>query len=567
VPLWILNRQNFLPSPQLMLQKIQIQNYAIIDHLEIDFHDGMTIITGETGAGKSILLGALGLIMGKRADTKVLFDSDRKCIVEATFDIKNYQLKDFFEQHELDYEVELSIRRELAPNGKSRAFINDSPVTLDVVGELTDNLIDIHQQFDTSDIQKNKYQIDVLDALAGNTEMAKYTEEYKRYKKICLDLDALTAKSQSASQEVEFLKFQIQEFDQLAVIAGEQKSLESSLQILESAEEIKKNASLISHVIADDEHAINGQLRALYQQFSSIKNIDKTYHDLYDRLVSAHEELADIAKEADKISEVTEFDPETIQQHHQRLNLIYRLEKKHNVSSDLELITIHGQIQQKLDSFQDLTQGLADLEKEKSSLHKKLLGHAKVMSEIRKKSTSNIEKQVHDMLASLSMEHAYIKFDIQTEESLSAHGCDKISLLFSPNKGSEFLPVKDTASGGELSRLALCVKSLTAGAMTLPTLIFDEIDAGVSGEVAQKMSLILQKLSRKHQLISITHSPQIASKADSHYWVYKQDTPTRTITGMRPLSTDDRVTEIAKMLSGNPPTAAAIANAKELIDG
>jgi DNA repair protein RecN (Recombination protein N) len=549
-----------------MLQKIEIQNYAIIDQLEIDFHQGMTIITGETGAGKSILLGALGLIMGKRADTKVLFDVDRKCFVEGTFDIKNYALADFFDRHGLDYMDELSIRRELAPNGKSRAFVNDSPVTLDILSELTESLIDIHQQFDTSDIQKNKYQMDVLDALASTTGLvAKYSEGYKKYKKVSRDLNDLIEKSKNASQEIDFLQFQLQEFDQLSLQVGEQATLESSLHILESAEEIKKNTNLVHHTISEDENAINGQLRVLYQQFSTIKNLDKSYADLFDRLVSAHEELADIAKEASKIAEATEFDPETIQQCHQRLNAIYRLQKKHNVTTEQDLMAIYTGVQHKLESFQDLTTGLADLEKEKEALFNTLMTQAKGISDRRKKAGAGIEKQIHDLLVSLSMEHAYVRFEILTDDTLYGQGCDRISLLFSPNKGSEFLPVKDTASGGELSRLALCIKSLTAGAMTLPTLIFDEIDAGVSGEVAQKMSHILKNLSLNHQLICITHSPQIASKADSHYWVYKQDTPTRTITGMRSLSMDDRIIEIAKMLSGNPPTTAAIANARELV--
>ncbi len=549
-----------------MLRKIHIQNYAIIDQLEIDFHSGMTIITGETGAGKSILLGALGLLMGKRADTKVLYDADRKCYVEGTFDIKTYGLQELLESLDVEYDDELSIRREIAQNGKSRAFINDTPVTLDVLDTLSDSLIDIHQQFDTTDIQKNQYQINVLDALAHcKDEVGHYKTDFKQYKTISKQLEELENQSRNAAQEIEFLQFQLQEFETLNLQEGEQASLESLLQVLEAAEDIKKNTSLVQHGIEEDENAIIGQLQVIYQQFSSIKGFDPIYQSIYDRLISTREELADIAKEAGRISEATDFDPEKILSTQQRLNGIYRLQKKHGVTTDTGLLEVEERLQLKLNGFEDVTTGLQKLQKQKDNLHASLQKQGLVISKARQKATKDIETKVHELLASLSMEHAFIKFDIKQGDTLYAHGIDNISLLFSPNKGSDFLPVKDTASGGELSRLALCVKSLTAGAMTLPTLIFDEIDSGVSGEVANKMGSILGKLSQQHQLICITHSPQVASTADSHYWVYKQDTPTRTITAMRALDSEERITEIAKMLSGNPPSAAAIANAKELI--
>lgn len=549
-----------------MLRKIEIQNYAIIDRLEIAFPDGLTIITGETGAGKSILLGALGLIMGKRADTKVLYDQERKCYVEATFDITAYQLHDYFTEEGLDYSDELLIRREIAPGGKSRAFVNDSPVTLDVLQTLTEGLIDIHQQFDTLDIQKPSFQLQMIDALAGNKSLLEtYQNQYRSYRQAIRKLDELREKNRNANQEIEFLSFQMNEFNQAELKQGEQVDLENLLQKLTSAEDIKKNTTLLVHGLEEDESAIIGQLQLLSNQFSTIRHLDKSYEDVYDRLLSVREELADIAKEASFMADATEYDEEAIHQTNTRLNLIYRLQKKHHISDLDELLQVEASIQKKLDSFSDLTNEIETLESQCVQKETELRTLASQLSEKRHKVMPDFENNIHDLLVSLSMEHAYIKIKSSTLKELSPTGLDDVSILFAPNKGSEFLPLKDTASGGEMSRLTLCVKSLVAGAITLPTLIFDEIDAGVSGDVAQKMGVILANLSKKHQIITITHSPQIAAKAQSHFWVYKSDTDARTVTAMRELSIEDRVTEIAKMLSGNPPTEAAKANAKELI--
>jgi DNA repair protein RecN (Recombination protein N) len=549
-----------------MLRKIEIQNYAIIERLEIGFPAGLTIITGETGAGKSILLGALGLIMGKRADTKVLYDQDKKCYVEATFDISAYDIKSFFEEEGLDYHEELIIRREIAPGGKSRAFVNDSPVTLDILQTLTDGLIDIHQQFDTLDIQKPTFQLEMIDALAGNKSLLdEYKNQYKVYKQTIRKLEELKEKNRNANQEIEFLSFQMSEFNQAEFKAGEQDDLESSLQRLTAAEDIKKNSALLVHGLEEDENAILGQLQMLTNQFGSIKNLDKAYLEIYDRLISVREELADIAKEASRIADATDYDEEAIQNTNTRLNLINRMQKKHGVITMDDLLRVEAEIQQKLDGYSDLTTEIDHLTTEAKSAEEKLRAIAENLSNQRDKVIPAFESDVHDLLVSLSMDHAYIKVKKNKLSTLSATGLDDVNILFAPNKGNDFLPLKDTASGGEMSRLTLCVKSLVAGAVTLPTLIFDEIDAGVSGDVAQKMGNILHNLSKKHQVITITHSPQIAAKAQSHFWVYKSDTDHRTITAMRELSLEDRVIEIAKMLSGNPPTEAAKANAKDLI--
>lgn len=549
-----------------MLRKIEIQNYAIIDRLEMNFPQGLTIITGETGAGKSILLGALGLIMGKRADSKVLFDQDRKCFVEATFEISDYDLESFFVEEGLDYHEELLIRREIAPGGKSRAFVNDSPVTLDILATLADNLIDIHQQFDTLDIQKPGFQLQIIDALASAKGlMDAYTGNYRLYRNVLRNLEELKTKNRNATQEMEFLSFQMDEFNKAELKPGEQETLESELQRLTAAEDIKKISALIAHILQEDEHAVISSIQLLLGQMGTISSIDEACNDIANRLMAVKEELYDLAREAGKLSDITEYDEEAIHQTNNRLNLIYRLQKKHHVASLDDLLKIRDDIEMKINSFADLTREIAALETEKTKIENILNQLAIQLSEKRKSVIAPFEENIHDALADLSMTHAYIKVRMNTLNALGPTGIDDISILFAPNKGSDFLPLKDTASGGEMSRLTLCIKSLVAGELALPTLVFDEIDAGVSGEVAHKMGAILQRLSSKHQVICITHSPQIAAKAQSHIWVYKSDTDKRTVTAMRELSVDERITEIAMMLSGNPPSETAKANARELL--
>lgn len=549
-----------------MLKNIEIQNYAIIDKLNIEFTDGMTIITGETGAGKSILLGALELIRGKRADTKVLYDQGVKCFVEAIFEVKAYGLQPFFEEEGLDYHDEMIVRREISPNGKSRAFVNDMPVTLDILQQLAEQLIDIHQQFDILDIQKPAFQTRILDALGDNKVLLEeYSIAYKSYKQAIKKHAELLENNRNANQEIEFLNFQMDEFIQVGLKEGELDTLESLLQKLTAAEDIKKNHALLVQVLDESEQAMISQLQALINQYATIKDFDSSYGAIYDRLVSTNEEMKDLTKEAMHIYDATDYDEELIQTTSERLNTINRMLKKHNVVTVEELLKISEGIQDKLDGFADLTSSISDLEKQIAKMQDNLKGLSEKISQRRKKVVPKLEKDVHDLLALLSMEHAYIKVKIDDVDGFTPNGKDDVIFLFAPNKGSEFLPLKDTASGGEMSRLTLCIKSLVAGALTLPTLILDEIDAGVSGDVARKMGNILSELSHNHQIICITHSPQIAAKAQTHYWVYKFDNEHRTVTAIRELSLEDRVLEIAKMLSGNPPTEAAKANARELI--
>jgi DNA repair protein RecN (Recombination protein N) len=549
-----------------MLVRLEIQNYAIIDHLDIQLSAGMNIITGETGAGKSIVLGALGLIMGNRADTKVLFNAEKKCFVEATFKIDQYALQSFFTENDLPYEDELLVRREIAPGGKSRAFVNDSPCTLDILQSLSTYLVDIHQQFDTSQLRTPQYQIDVIDALSISKEdKNSYRQLFREYQESQKILKSRKESNENEANEREFLQFQYNELAALNLTEGETIALESKLSIMEAAEEIKTATTTIYTAISDNENSIASQIQQLYALLSNVKNVDDKCLGLYDRLRSLREEIIDIAQDSEKLSDQIEYDPQGIQKAQQRISSIYKLQKKHNAFSDTELLTTLETLKSKIESRNNTEEYIALLEKKIDEMHKALLEKAAILSAARKKAVPSVEREIDSLLHSLAMPNAKVKFHIENHKDLTINGIDFISLQFSANKGSQLSAIKDVASGGELSRLALCVKSVTAHAMTMPTLVLDEIDSGISGEVAHKMGLILGKLAQEHQMICITHSPQIAAKAHQHYWVYKQETETRTLTAVKILDENERILEIAKMLSGDPPSAAAIANAKDLL--
>jgi len=549
-----------------MLKRLEIQNYAIIESLELDLTKGLTIVTGETGAGKSILLGALGLIMGKRADTKVLYEAEKKCVVEAVFDISEYNLKSIFEEEGIDYEEETIIRRVISPNGKSRAFINDEPSNLSVLKALTDNLVDLHQQFDTLDLHSVSFQTKTIDALAGTIEKVDaYQVEYSEYSKAKRKLNELEEKHRNSNQEMDFLNFQMKEFNDAELMPKEQEEKEKQLVKLTNAEDIQKIGHLLNHTLEDSEPSVIDTIQDLLNDLSNVMDSDESLGELYERLLAIQEELRDIAKEGGNIADDTEYDEELIEEINSRLNLIYRLQKKHNTNTLEELLEIQENISTQLSSFGDISQDIEDLKSKLLNIENSLVKKANVISGKRKKIAPSFEKSIHELLVPLSMENAFIKVSIEALEKPGPSGMDSISFLFAPNKGSDFKPLKDIASGGEISRLTLCIKSLVADAMTLPTLIFDEIDTGVSGEVASRMGEILASLAKKHQVLSITHSPQIAGKADKHYFVHKNDKENRTVTAVKELDNESRVIEIAKMLSGNPPSAAAIENAKELM--
>lgn len=549
-----------------MIKKLLIRNFAIIDSLEIDFSKKLTIVTGETGAGKSILLGGLGLIMGERADGVSLYDANEKCVIEGYFDVKNYDIKPFFVENELDYDDEVVVRREISTSGKSRAFINDTPVTLKQLKDLSNNLIDLHLQFDTLDIHNVSFQLRMIDALADNKKLLEnYQDQYRQYQSEKRKLADFIAQSANASKEIDFLSFQLAEFDKAELIEDEQEKLENELQRLTNAESIKKVMAASFRQLNDDEQAVTVQLEELIKQIGSIKKYHKEAANLHERLDNIRYELTDIAKECEHIAEDTEYDGQRILDVQVRLDLIYKLQKKHNATNVAELIAIENDIRQRLAGFSDLSGTIANLEKNIALIETELRQKATELSFRRHNVTDAFVKKVEDLLSQLAMEHARLQIVIKPLNELTTVGTDEVEFLFAPNKGSKFASIKDVASGGELSRLTLCTKSLVASAIPLPTLIFDEIDTGISGDVALKMGKILKKLASHHQVVSITHSPQIAAQAEKHYFVYKKVLEDRTVTNVRELNQEERIRAIGAMLSTNPPTPSALETAKELL--
>ena len=550
-----------------MIKSLHIRNYAIIEALEIGFSKGLTIITGETGAGKSILLGALGLVMGKRADIKSLYNLEEKCVIEGCFDIGMYNLQAFFEEHDLDYDDQLVIRREITPAGKSRAFVNDTPVTLDVLQSLSSTLIDLHQQFDNLDIHQVSFQLRLLDALADNKKLlVRYQAGYTQYQAAHRRLAELNRRNDSAAREVDFLSFQLEEFTAASLRAGEQEELEEELNRLTNAEDIKRSLASAFQQLSENELSVMVQIGQVNQSLGQVRRYDARIEQLYERLGSIMEEFKDLAQSCERIAEATEYEPERIVEAQQRLDLIYRLQKKHQVSTVAALLDIQANCQRQLDAVSDLSSEIAGLETEVQRQEKELYAQAEELSNRRHAVVGGFENKVENMLGQISMEHARMKAEFKRLDELGPNGIDEVNFLFAANKGSRMQPIKDVASGGELSRLTLVVKSLVASAIPLPTLIFDEIDAGISGDVALKMGNILHHLSSQHQVVTITHSPQVASKGDVHYFVYKRVQEERTYAEVRKLDGEERIAAIATMLSQSPPSLAAIENAKQLLN-
>lgn len=549
-----------------MIRTLTISNYAIIEELEINFSDNLTIITGETGAGKSIMLGGLELIMGKRADTKVLYQQDKKCVVEAVFDIAPYGLKEFFEENDLDYEAETSIRREITTSGKTRAFINDTPVVLDVLKKLSAKLIDLHQQFDTHDIHDATFQIKVIDAIANNKNvLADYQKEFKVYEKSKRDLERLIKESQDANKENDFLLYQLNELTDANLKKGESADLEMEQKRLTNSEDIQRILGGAAMQINENEDAICSQMQSLSNSVSNLVEFHPNLSKLLEQFDSILLELEEIGNEFQVIAEETENDAERLTEINERLSLLYSLMTKYHVRSDVELVELRVDLEERLGASEDISDKIKTLESAIKKQEVKLLELGKLLSNNRQKVKDKFEKAVHKLLAQLSMQYARLEVDIVQTKEFQSHGIDRLRFLFAANKGSRLEEIKGVASGGEMSRLALCIKSLVASAIPLPTLIFDEIDSGVSGEVALQMGLILQDLSSSHQVISITHSPQIAAKANTHYFVSKKVVGNKTTTLVSQLNIEERILEIAKMLSGNPPSEIAKENARELL--
>lgn len=549
-----------------MIKRLSVRNYAIIEELEINFPAGLTIITGETGAGKSILLGALGLIMGERADSKSLYNDEEKCVIEGIFDVSPYDLKDFFEDNDIDFEAECTVRRELTPAGKSRAFVNDTPVTLDVLRQLTGALVDLHLQFDTLDIHNVSFQLRMVDALAGNKLLLnEYQAAYRVFSQNKKRLAQMREQNARSAQDLEFLNFQIAEFEKADLVDGEQEQLEAERDSLTHAEEIKRNLSAAFHHLSDGDMPLTGQLNDVLRSISDVKKYHPAIPDLHRRLEGLALELDDLAADFERVAESTEANPARLLEVQERLDAIYRLQSKHRVASVKELLDIQDAMQAQLDEIGDLSGDIERLEIEILEEEKRLRGLASQLSERRKNTAPSFAAKVLELLAQLSMPHTRFHVDFKEAPNLLPTGLDDVNFLFAANPGSKMQLIKDVASGGELSRLTLVTKSLVASAIPLPTLIFDEIDAGVSGDVSLKMGNILRQLSNHHQVVVITHSAQVAAKADAHYFVYKKVDANATATKVKLLTTDERMRSIAVMLSQNPPSEAALTNARELM--
>ena len=549
-----------------MIQSLHIKNYALIEALDIRFPKGLTIITGETGAGKSIILGALGLIMGDRADTKALFNPESKCVIEGRFRVGNYGLRSFFEDQDLDYEEELIIRREITPSGKSRAFVNDTPANLKVLQRLSAVLIDLHQQFDTLDIHQMGFQLRLLDALADNQQrLGQYQTDFSAYQKDRRQLERLQQQNATANQELEFKRFQLNELEEAMLLPDEQDMLEREFSSLSHAEDTKRTTAEAFQFLCESEQSIVDQLQVLTQSLQPAAKVDAKVEELQQRLLGLTEELNDIGNALERHAEATDFDPERIQELQARLDQLYRLQKKHQVSSNAELLGIQEQLRAEVNEYENIDGEIERLTRQVSKAEGQLREQAAVISRFRQEVAPGFAEQVAHTLADLAMPAAVLKVDFKPLAELSNTGLDEVQFLFSANRGSEPKPIKNVASGGELSRLTLVTKSLVASAMALPTLIFDEIDSGVSGDVALKMGHILHDLSSHHQVVVITHSPQVAARADEHFFVYKKEEEQRTSTKVRQLQTEERIRAIATMLSQNPPSDSALENARELI--
>ena len=550
-----------------MLHHLRIQNFALIEQTEVHLNKGLTVITGETGAGKSILLGALGLTLGNRADVSSLHNKAKKCIIEAQFNIAEYQLKSFFETHELDFEEVTTIRREITPEGKSRAFVNDTPVTIAVLKELGDQLIDIHSQHETLLLKETNFQFELVDAFAQTTLLfIEYKKQFNALQKLKKQLEELVIQEIQAKKELDYFQFQFSELDEANIKVGEQHQLEEESETLENAEFIKGNLVKSSIAISGgDENVVSG-LAIVKQQLQSVAKFGKHFNELYERINSVTIELKELSKDIDACEEDVVYDNARLEEVNAQLDKLNRLLKKHGAKSEDELLVIKDDIEKKLQQFSSLELSIEKTQKEISLLEKQCKILAKDLSDKRQKSTVGIEQNIKAMLASLSMANAQFKIELKQQDKLTINGLDAISFLFTANKGADFKELYKTASGGELSRLMLCLKALLAERTALPTIIFDEIDTGVSGDVADKIGNILLAMGKTMQVITITHLPQMASKGSNHLFVYKSDTKDKTTSSIKPLTKEERVAEVAKMLSTGMPTETAIKNAKELLN-
>lgn len=548
-----------------MLKHLLIRNYALIRELEMTPSGSLNVITGETGAGKSIMLGAIGLLLGNRADTKALWDEQEKCVTEGTFDLRGLRLKKLFSDLELEYDDDTIIRREINPAGKSRAFINDLPVTLDVLRQVGQRLMDIHSQHETLELGKQTFQLELLDAFAGNQKITEaYELAWQEFQHARAELSKWEADAARLKAEADYVNFQLTELTQAQLEEGEQGRLEEEQKVLEHAEEIKQRLVSVLARLSESDDAVANQLAEVRADLSAIAPFSEAYQKLLDRFNTVRLELADIANEASDINERVEFEPARFEAVQQRLSLLYQLQKKHRVNEVADLLKIQADLEQRAATTRSLDDTIARLQQTLDAAGKQVAAIGEQLSESRTRVMTSLKRQLASLLHDLGMPDARVEIHHQ-RVAPNARGLDEVDVLFSANKGVAPRPLNQVASGGEFSRLMFAVKYVMAEKAALPTLVLDEIDTGVSGEVALKLGSLMKAMARNHQLIAISHLPQIAAKADTHYLVFKDQTGNKATTGIRLLAAEERVDEIAKMIGGAKPTPTARESARELM--
>lgn len=548
-----------------MLQSLTIRNYALIKHLEMQPSAHLNVITGETGAGKSIMLGAIGLLMGNRADTKVLWDEREKCITEGTFVIRNKNLKQIFQEEDLDYDTTTVIRREISPGGKSRAFINDTPVTLEVMRRIGTLLMDIHSQHETLQLGQQMFQLRLIDGYAENQNLADaYKTSWQQFIKAKKELEVLTQQAENLRQESDYVRFQLDELVKADLDETEQEKLESELKIMEHSGEIKTRFQQILDAVNEGEFAALNSLKEARNHLQAIASYSQRYESLFARMDSALIELDDLMSEIERAGDDVEFDPERAESVKDRLSVLYRLQKKHRVQTVSELLAIQQNLEQKDSLASNLDEVLARTQQQFETARQQLEKAGMKLSESRKKAFKPLCRDIMKLLGELGMPNAVFDIEQQAIEP-TATGMDRIEILFTANKGIAPRPLASVASGGEFSRVMFCIKYVMAAKTSMPTLVLDEIDNGISGEVAIQLGTLMKAMSKNHQIISISHLPQIAAKGDAHYFVFKDNSKEKTVSSIKELVNHERVEEIAKMIGGSKPSKVALENAKELL--
>ncbi|PVW16587.1 DNA repair protein RecN [Marixanthomonas spongiae] len=550
-----------------MITSLSIKNYALIDDIRMDFKDGLTIITGETGAGKSILLGALALVLGKRADLNSMKDASKKCVIEAEFAIKKFNLQPIFEENDLDYDAQTIIRREILPSGKSRAFVNDTPVTVAQLQALGPYLVDIHSQHETLSLAQEQYQLQVIDTLAQNTSLKSiYVQKLKEYRATANTLETTKIQKSEASKELDYNTFLFTELEEAGLEHIDQEALEERYEMLSHAEEIQETLSKTIQLLSDEQIGTLETAKEARSALSQLKNYGSVYQTLWERLNSVIIELDDLLEETEQITTSVEADPNELLQVNEKLQTLHKLQQKHQVATVSELLAIKNTLETSINDTNTLDARIEALEKEVNGLEKEVTAVGNDIHSSREQVIPKLQEKLEVILAKLGLPHARFDFKLSATEHFRETGTDTLELLFTANKGTTKGPIKKVASGGEMSRIMLAVKAVLAQYQTLPTLIFDEIDTGVSGEIAHKMAEIMDGMSRGMQLVSITHLPQIASKGAQHIKVYKKDVDQVTETRLKTLSQEERIVEIAQMIGGKNVTDSALAHAKELLN-